>query len=189
MIICPLSLSTFNCTSELCCASDIVPGVKLDPSVYFVPGDGDAPEGHRWAAWPLQSDHVVSRPAAALHQRQARSGSTQSQITEGGKWKKRKKKKQWKKTMHSRCADVEAPSSERLPSMPQLGLLCLQKSVCRAATATCWNCNGTRLLGLNTRVTPKLWFCCAGLREMMKRDGFKFNLGCFLAWKCGHFTF
>lgn len=65
-------------------------GVNLDPPVYFVrlliPGDGDAPEDLRRAARPLQSDHVLSRPAAALHQCQERPGSAQSEM--------KKKKKQ-----------------------------------------------------------------------------------------------
>lgn len=67
--------------------------VKLDPVRVFVPGDGDASEGVRRAARPLQSDHVLSRPAAALHQCQERPGSTQSQIKDGGKKEEEEKDK------------------------------------------------------------------------------------------------
>lgn len=58
--------------------------VSLDHAVksvrLLIPGDGDAPEGLRRAAQPLQSDHVLSRSAAALHQCQERPGSAQSEI-------------------------------------------------------------------------------------------------------------
>lgn len=57
---------------------------SLDPAVksvrLLILGDGDAPEGLQRAARPLQSDNVLSCPAAALHQCQERPGSAQSEI-------------------------------------------------------------------------------------------------------------
>lgn len=169
---------------SLVAIKDVLLGVKLDPPVdfvhLFVAVYDDAPEGLRRATRPLQSDYVLPRPAAALHQRQERPGATQSQIKGGGETEKEKNNIEKRKHSPDEPMWKWSPS-EKAPPTPQLGFLRLSRSC-----LPCCYCHLLELywytffLSFIDKEPHKLWRCCVVLRAMMKDDGFKYNLGCFL---------